>query len=156
MAYVYIYEVPGLDAVKIGKTSSSAKDRMWDYADTHGFSPDAGSLRTIHVGDHAYDDIESILHRKIGLRRKRWGSATELFRKDGRTYERIYENMVDIIHDSVDDNGQVKRVSNINWGRIASGGLSMLLSGGRRKAGFTNAILGEVFGIKRRRRSRWF
>lgn len=157
MAYVYIYEVPELDAVKIGKTSSSAKDRMWDYAETHRFTPNARSLRTIEVGEMAYDDVETILHRKIGLRKLYWGSATELFDKGHRSYESIYEEMVSIIHDSVGANGQVKRVSNIDWEKLVTTGLGMLFSGGRRKAGFKNAVMKEVFDIKPRRRRRgWF
>lgn len=156
MAYVYIYEVPSLDAVKIGKTSGSSKDRMWDYAEEHNFSPRASSLRTIHVGENAYHDIETILHRKISLNRMRWGNATELFHTGGRSYQAIYEEMIGIIDRSIDNKGHVKVVSNINWGRLIGSGLTALFSGGRRSSGFGNAVLKEVFGIKKRRRSRWF
>lgn len=154
MAYVYIYDVPGLDAVKIGKTSSSSKDRMWDYAETHGFHPDASSLKTFHVGDHAYDDIENILHRKIKLRRFYWGNATEMFDKNGRVYESIVEEMGSIIRESTNHDGSVKMVSNVDWGKLAVTGLGALLSGGKRSRGFQNAIMKEVFGVKPRRRRR--
>ena len=157
MAYVYIYEIPELNAVKIGKTSSSAKNRMWDYAEAHDFMPKASSLRTIHVGDMAYDDVESILHRKIGLSKLYWGNATEIFKKGNNSYESIYENMVNIIDNSVDDNGQVRRVANVDWGNLVGKGLMALFSGGRRSKGFQNAIMKEVFGVKpRRRRKSWF
>ena len=99
---VYAYHVPALNAIKIGKGADPAA-RMFNYAEVHGLNPETRSLRSWYIGDDIDSrDIESLIHRRIGLDRLRYGSTRELFNLGKLSYRKAADMVEDIVDEQAD------------------------------------------------------
>ena len=92
---IYIYDVPELKAVKIGK-GNNPSNRMMEYCQEHNINPDVTSLQFWYVGD-TVDQIERWIHKTIGLEKLYHGRAIELFLKDRETFKNIVARIKQLI-----------------------------------------------------------
>lgn len=95
MGYIYIYHIPNLNAVKIGK-GENPFGRMLDYAKLHALDVDAESLAFWDVGKRA-DKVERWLHRAVNMPKVNVGKTNEVFSLNGFAFPEAKTRIRDLL-----------------------------------------------------------